>query len=54
MYSEDTTYMYMWIKNQYDELWNCFWLLNSSAFRINKLYIKSKCIEVYEGFRTLV
>ena len=22
--------------------------------RINKLYIKSKCIEVYEGFRTSV
>ena len=31
-----------------------FYLLIRTTLRINKLYIKSKCIEVYERFRTSV
>ena len=29
-------------------------MINNDTTRINKLYIKSKCIEAYEGFRTSV
>ena len=29
-------------------------MINNDTTRINKLHIKSKCIEAYEGFRTSV